>query len=102
MDGLRNSKVELLIVVAFIASLKTAEAMVLTGTPVVPFNGVTDDTVGGVISGYCPIGKLVIDNIPTITITTEITIAVTGRRIKVSAIILFIIKFCRNCSLPLA
>jgi hypothetical protein len=44
-------------------------------------------TVGGVISGYCPIGKLLIAKIPTTTITMEITIAVTGLFIKVSAII---------------
>jgi hypothetical protein len=44
-------------------------------------------TVGGVISGYCPIGKFVIAKIPTTTITIDITIAVTGLFIKVSAII---------------
>jgi len=45
------------------------------------------ETVGGDISGYCAIGRLVIEIIPTSTITIEITIAVTGRFIKVSAII---------------
>ena len=46
--------VELFIVAAFIASLKMAETVVLTDTPVAPFTGVTDDTVGGVISaGHC-------------------------------------------------
>jgi hypothetical protein len=44
-------------------------------------------TVGGVISGYWAIGKVVKDIMPTSTITIEITIAVTGRLIKVSAII---------------
>src|SRR5580698_408797 len=44
-------------------------------------------TVGGVISGYWPIGRLLIASMPTTTITIEITIAVTGLRIKVSAII---------------
>ena len=51
LEALRNSIVELLIVVAFIASLKMAETVVLTDTPVVPFAGATEDTVGGVISG---------------------------------------------------
>ena len=48
--ALRSSIVEPLIVLAFIASLKTAEMLELTRTPVVPFAGVTDVTVGGVIS----------------------------------------------------
>src|SRR3569833_726975 len=43
-------------------------------------------TVGGVISGYCATGKVIIAMIPTNTITMEITMAVTGRLIKVSAI----------------
>ena len=46
-------------------------------------------TVGGVISGYWAIGKLFIDISPTSTITIEITIAVTGLRMKVSAIMLW-------------
>ena len=50
LAALRNSIVEPLIVLAFIASLKMAVAVVLTGTDVAPFNGVTEDTVGGVIS----------------------------------------------------
>src|ERR1041385_4773175 len=44
-------------------------------------------TVGGVISGYCATGNVVIAISPTNTITIDITIAVTGRFIKVSAII---------------
>ena len=43
-------------------------------------------TVGGVMSGYWAIGKVVSAIKPTSTITIEITIAVTGLRIKVSAI----------------
>src|SRR5215203_6431418 len=43
-------------------------------------------TVGGVMSGYCAIGNVAIAIIPTNTITIEITMAVTGRLIKVSAI----------------
>ena len=45
-------------------------------------------TVGGVISGYWATGKVVIAIIPTNTITTDITMAVTGLFIKVSAIII--------------
>jgi hypothetical protein len=45
-------------------------------------------TVGGLISGYWLMGKLMMDNKPSINITIEITIAVTGRRIKVSAIMI--------------
>ena len=44
------------------------------------------DTVGGVISGYCATGNVVIEIRPTNTITMDTTIAVTGRFIKVSAI----------------
>ena len=50
LEELRNSMVELFIVAAFIASLKMAETVVLTDTPVAPFTGVTEETVGGVIS----------------------------------------------------
>ncbi|MNY30845.1 hypothetical protein D3C86_1649750 [compost metagenome] len=45
------------------------------------------DTVGGVISGYCAIGKLNKAIKPVSTITIDTTIAVTGLLIKVSAII---------------
>jgi hypothetical protein len=44
-------------------------------------------TVGGEISGYCATGSPVREINPTNTITIEITMAVTGRFIKVSAII---------------
>jgi len=44
-------------------------------------------TVGGVMSGYCAIGNVVMAMKPTNTITTEITIAVTGRFINTSEII---------------
>ena len=50
LEELRNSMVELFMVVASIASLKTAETVVPTDTPVAPFTGVTEETVGGVIS----------------------------------------------------
>ena len=46
-------------------------------------------TVGGVISGYCAMGKIDIEIIPTSTITIEITMAVTGFFIKVSAIMIW-------------
>ena len=44
-------------------------------------------TVGGVMSGYWEMGNVLNAISPTSTITTEITIAVTGLLIKVSAII---------------
>jgi hypothetical protein len=39
-----------------------------------------------VISGYWLTGRLSIDNVPTMTKTIEITMAVIGRFMKVSAI----------------
>ena len=50
LEALRNSIVEPLIVAAFIASLKMAETVALTDTPVAPFTGLTEVTVGAVIS----------------------------------------------------
>jgi hypothetical protein len=47
--------------------------------------------VGGVIFGYCATGKFNRASIPTSTITTDITMAVTGFFIKVSAIIISIL-----------
>ena len=47
--------------------------------------GVEIETVGGVMSGYCATGKVIMAINPTSTITMEITMAVTGRLIKVSA-----------------
>jgi hypothetical protein len=47
------------------------------------------DTVGGEISGYCAMGRLIMEIRPTNTITMDITIAVTGLFIKVSAIMLY-------------
>jgi hypothetical protein len=44
------------------------------------------DTVGGEISGYCATGRLISEIIPTSTSTIEMTMAVTGLFIKVSAI----------------
>jgi hypothetical protein len=44
-------------------------------------------TCGGVISGYWLTGRFVIAMVPINTITIEITIAVTGLLINVSAII---------------
>src|SRR5262245_4363040 len=44
-------------------------------------------TVGGEISGYWATGRLIKEIIPTSTMTMDITIAVTGLLIKVSAII---------------
>src|SRR6185312_11503809 len=49
------------------------------------------ETVGGEILGYLATGRFNKAIIPTSTITIEITMAVTGRFIKVSAII-----FCLN------
>ena len=46
-------------------------------------------TAGGVISGYCAMGKMDIEISPTNTITIDITIAVTGFFIKVSAIMIW-------------
>src|SRR3954452_3313279 len=43
-------------------------------------------TVGGVMSGYWATGRVSMAMMPTSTITMEITMAVTGRLIKVSAI----------------
>src|SRR5438132_8684110 len=43
--------------------------------------------VGGEISGYWLIGKLKIANTPINKMTSDVTIAVTGLRIKLSAII---------------
>ena len=48
------------------------------------------ETVGGVISGYWATGKFVMAIMPTSTITTDITMAVTGLLIKVSAIIILL------------
>src|SRR3982751_7111856 len=45
------------------------------------------ETVGGDMSGYWATGRLTSEISPTSTITTDITIAVTGLFIKVSAII---------------
>src|SRR5580765_4648788 len=45
-------------------------------------------TVGGVISGYWLTGRLNNESKPTNTKTIEMTMAVTGRLIKVSAIML--------------
>jgi hypothetical protein len=45
------------------------------------------ETVGGEISGYWATGRFINEIIPTSTITIDITIAVTGLFIKVSAII---------------
>jgi len=50
-DGLRSSKVAVETVLAFTASLNVALTGVLATTPVAPFAGLTDDTVGGVVSG---------------------------------------------------
>jgi hypothetical protein len=50
-------------------------------------------TVGGVISGYWATGRVAIAITPTNTMTIEITIAVTGRLIKVSAIMRNVYKF---------
>src|SRR4030088_207927 len=49
-------------------------------------------TVEGVISGYWLIGKLNMASTPTIKRTRDITIAVTGRLIKVSAIISYLLS----------
>src|SRR4026208_516875 len=71
-DELRNSILVLFIVDAFIASLKTAEAVELAATPVAPFTGLTLVMVGGVLSTVpaalliskiavldcCPVGAL--------------------------------------------
>jgi hypothetical protein len=46
-------------------------------------------TAGGVMSGYCAMGNIVNDINPTSTITIDITIAVTGFFIKVSAIMIY-------------
>jgi hypothetical protein len=43
--------------------------------------------VGGVISGYCEMGRVLIAMTPTSTITSDMTMAVTGLFIKTSAII---------------
>ena len=48
------------------------------------------DTDGGVISGYWAIGRIDIAMMPTKTITIDMTMAVTGRLIKVSAIIIML------------
>src|SRR6202012_2022062 len=53
-----------------------------------PMNCPFTCTTGGVISGYWSIGNSKILTVPVITSTMEITIAVTGRFIKVLAIIL--------------
>jgi hypothetical protein len=45
--------------------------------------------VGGVMSGYCEMGRVVMAINPTSTITTDTTMAVTGLFIKTSAIIAF-------------
>jgi hypothetical protein len=50
------------------------------------------ETTGGVISGYCAIGRLVIEIRPTATITTDMTMDVTGLLINTSAIIFFILE----------
>src|SRR5579863_554910 len=50
-------------------------------------------TTGGVISGYWSMGSNKILTTPVITSTIEITIAVTGRFIKVLAIILYLCHF---------
>ena len=50
LEELRSSIVELFMVEASMASLKTAEMVEPTSTAVAPVTGVTDDTVGGVIS----------------------------------------------------
>jgi hypothetical protein len=44
-------------------------------------------TTGGEISGYWLMGRLIIARKPTMTNTSDITIAVMGRFMKVSAII---------------
>ncbi len=46
-------------------------------------------TVGGEISGYCATGSVIMEIMPTNTITIDITIAVTGLFIKTSAIIMY-------------
>src|SRR5260221_4271900 len=51
-----------------------------------PVNVPVTFTVGGVMSGYCAIGSVVIAMRPTSTITTDVTIAVTGLFINTSAI----------------
>src|SRR6185437_7644202 len=48
-------------------------------------------TIGGVISGYCPTGRLKMQIVPTSTNTTDITIAVTGLFKNVLAIIQFLV-----------
>ena len=54
-----------------------------------PVNAPVTCTVAGVISGYCPTARFMIQIVPTISKTMEITIAVTGRFINTSAIISF-------------
>src|ERR1700744_511720 len=54
-----------------------------------PINCPFTCTTGGVISGYWSIGSSKIQTVPVITSTIEITIAVTGRFIKVLAIIFY-------------
>jgi len=46
-------------------------------------------TTGGVMSGYCAIGRLLSEIKPTNTNTIDITIAVTGLLMNVFAIMLF-------------
>src|ERR1700743_3398006 len=55
-----------------------------------PVNWPFTCTMGGVISGYWSIGRMVMQIVPVSTSTTEITIAVTGLFINVLAIIMML------------
>src|SRR5512146_610607 len=53
-----------------------------TSSALAPTNVVVTWMSGGVISGYCAMGRRERDTSPTITVTMEITIATIGRRMK--------------------
>ena len=72
MAALRSWNVVLLIVDAFIASLKIAETVVLISAPVAPLAGVTDVIVGGIISAVVNFHvKLLPKGFPATSFTPE-------------------------------
>ena len=57
LEAFFNWNVVVVTVDAFTASLKVADTVVFTATPVDPFKGDTDDTVGGVLSAIAAVVK---------------------------------------------
>ena len=71
-------KVDVLIVVVSIDSLKVAVIASLTSTPVAPFNGLVEMTVGAVVSGRVVVVVLLVVVVELVVVLLVVDVVVVG------------------------